>query len=92
MNMSQRRQPSSWAEENAMIGTRIKTYLEDHGISQSHLSKKTGIVLRRINMSVNDACRISVLDYIKICEALNVSLYEFCPDEYQTRKKPNKEV
>ena len=68
------------------IGKNIKEYLIDHGISQKYISIKTGIDQWKVTAIVNEKVNLSVVDYIKICNVLSVSLYEFVPDEYQPDK------
>lgn len=64
-----------------MVGKKIKEYLNKNGIKQSFLAEKTGLS----NSIISDICtkerRIDVLEYYKICKALNVSLDTFLEGE-----------
>ena len=57
--------------------TKIKKYLEDHGIKQAFLQKKLGISVSSCNALINGKRGISAEEYFKICDALGVSLDYF---------------
>lgn len=63
----------------------IKSYLEENGISQTFLSKKTGIELPKLNLTLNGNRRLTLLEYALICGALKVNTDKFLkprlPDE-----------
>lgn len=67
------------------IGVMIKSYLEENGISQTFLSKKTGIELPKLNLALNGSRRLTLLEYALICGALKVNTDKFLkprlPDE-----------
>lgn len=67
------------------LGTAIKHYLEENGISQTHLSKKTGIELPKLNLSLNGKRNLTFPEYELICGALKVNTDFFLkprmPDE-----------
>ena len=55
----------------------MKKYLEENGISQTFISKKTGIELPKLNMSLNGHRRFTFPEYELICGALNVNTDKF---------------
>lgn len=66
-------------------GPRIKDYLESAGISQTHISDKTGIPLAKLNLALNGKRRLTFEEYSLICWALDVSTAKFI-----VPKAPNK--
>ncbi|MCI8800177.1 MAG: helix-turn-helix transcriptional regulator [Lachnospiraceae bacterium] len=60
-----------------MQGSDIKAYLNDKGIRQSYVSKKTGIPAPVLNMILNNNRKIEANEYMKICDAINVPLEQF---------------
>lgn len=60
-----------------MVGKLIKEYLVENGIKQSFLSQKTGLS----ESVISDICihdrKLDVIEYKKICDALNVPLNYF---------------
>ena len=48
----------------------IKRYLEAHGISQTYISRKTGIELPKLNFALNGKRRMTLDEYALICYAL----------------------
>lgn len=59
------------------VGLKIKKYLEDNGISQTFLSRKTGISLPKVNLALNGNRRLTFEEYESICWALNVNTDKF---------------
>lgn len=63
-----------------MVGKKIKKYLDDNGIKQTFLAKKSGLT----DSIVSDICihdrKIDCVEYYKICNALNVPLEFFLTD------------
>lgn len=59
------------------IEEKIKEHLENNGISQSFISKKTGIELPKLNLSLNGHRRMTFQEYELICGALNVNTDKF---------------
>ena len=59
------------------VGRRIKQYLDEHGIKQSFLADKTGLSNSRISDICTKDCKIDIVEYYKICNALNVSMDAF---------------
>ena len=56
-----------------IINQKIKQHLEERGITQMWLSKKTGIPYKTINDILNGVIKVSAENLGKICTALNVS-------------------
>lgn len=55
----------------------IKRYLEAHGISQTYISRKTGIELPKLNFALNGKRRMTLDEYALICGVLGVSADKF---------------
>lgn len=65
------------------VGQKIKSYLKDNGISQTFVSKKTGIPIDKLNLSLNGNRRLDFGEYELICGALSVGA-----DKFLEPKKP----
>lgn len=64
------------------VGLKIKAYLEENGISQTFVSKKTGIGLPKLNLALNGNRRLTFPEYEMICWAIGVNTDKFlCPRE-----------
>lgn len=59
------------------VGLKIKKYLEDNGISQSFLSRRTGIELPKLNLALNANRRLTFTEYEQICWVLGVGVDTF---------------
>lgn len=59
------------------VGLKIKAYLEENGISQTFVSKKTGIELPKLNLALNGNRRFSFPEYEMICWVLGVNTDKF---------------
>jgi transcriptional regulator with XRE-family HTH domain len=59
------------------VATKIKAYLEENGISQTHISKKTEIPLQKLNLTLNGNRRMTFEEYEKVCWALGLSADTF---------------
>lgn len=59
------------------VGEKIKCYLEEHGISQTFISKKTGIELPKVNLSLNGNRKFTYEEYEMVCWALGVNTDRF---------------
>ena len=55
------------------VGVKIKEYLEEKGITQAFISRKTGIELPKLNLALNGKRRITFEEYSIICGVLNVN-------------------
>ena len=69
------------------VGLKIKKYLEDHGISQTYVSKKTGIERPKLNLALNGNRRLTFAEYEKICYVIGVNT-----DKFLRPRMPEKEV
>lgn len=54
------------------VGMKIKKYMEEKGISQAFLSRKTGIASPKLNLALNGKRRLTFGEYELICGALGV--------------------
>ncbi len=68
-----------------MEGNDIKEFLRSNGISQTFVSKKTGIALPKLNMALNENRKLTLEEYALICGVLEVDTNRFLkpriPDE-----------
>ena len=69
------------------VGQKIKKYLNDNGISQTHVSRTTGIPIDKLNLSLNGGRKLQFEEYEVICGALNVGV-----DKFLEAKVPQKEA
>lgn len=60
-----------------MTGRKIKEYLKSKGISQTFVSKKTGIPITTLNAVLNGSRKLLAEEYFVICQALGVPLDTF---------------
>lgn len=58
-------------------GVKIKSYLDERGISQSFLSAKSGIVAPKLNLALNGKRKLTFSEYESICWALGVGVDTF---------------
>lgn len=64
------------------VGSKIKKYLDEHGISMTFLGNVTGIGFYKVfHYLSGDYKKFPVEYYIKICDALNVDYNYFLKDE-----------
>lgn len=59
-----------------MIAESIAGYMRDHGIKQKYVCQKTGLSKYIISCAFHGKRKLSVEEYKKICEALNLP-YEY---------------
>ena len=69
--------------DNLDVGLKIKDYLDEKGISQAFISKKTGIPLPKLNLSLNGHRRMTFSEYQNICWVIGVNT-----DKFLTPKPP----
>ena len=55
------------------VGIKIKSYVEEKGITQACVSRQTGIELPKLNLALNGKRRITFEEYSIICGVLNVN-------------------
>lgn len=65
----------------------IKKYLEEKGISQTFISKKTGIPLPTLNLVLNGRRKLTLDEYSIICGVLAVNT-----DKFLRPRMPEEEV
>lgn len=65
------------------VGQKIKLYISSSGLTQTYISKKTGIPLTKLNLSLNGNRRLKFEEYELICGALHVGA-----DKFLEAKKP----
>lgn len=61
------------------VGKEVKRYLQQHGISQTFLARKSGIKLPKLNQTLNNKRPMSADEFIAICQALDVPPNKFIP-------------
>ena len=59
------------------VGTKIKSYLEEKGISQAFVSSKSGIPPAKLNLALNGKRKLSLSEYESVCWALGVGVSTF---------------
>lgn len=59
------------------VGQRIKLYIAQNGITQSYISRKTGITEAKLSLALNGKRRMTFDEYEIICWALNVGVNAF---------------
>lgn len=65
------------------VGEKIKRYIEENGISQTYISKKTGITKPKLNLALNGNRRLTFPEYEMICWVLNVNTDKFLQPRMQ---------
>lgn len=73
------------------VGVMIKEYLEKNGITQAHISRKTGIETPKLNLALNGGRRLSLDEYSVICGVLGLDTNFFLkprlPDGEEVKKE-----
>lgn len=69
------------------VGRQIKKYLNEHGISQLFISRKTKIDSIKLNLMLNDKRRITLEEYALICGVLEVNTDEFLKPQILEKKE-----
>ena len=59
------------------VGLKIKEYLDNNGISQTYISKATGIDIVKLNLALNGKRRLTFDEYSLICGALGLNTDRF---------------
>jgi len=54
------------------IASEIQKYIEGRGITQTSIARKTGIKPARLNLMIRGKRSLPLLDYVAICDALQV--------------------
>ncbi len=72
------------------VGIKIKKYLDDHKITQTYLSEKSGLQLPKLNLALNGHRRLTFTEYAVICGVLGLNTDYFLkprvPDGGETRE------
>lgn len=68
---------SQGGESKLELGEKLKQYLEDNGITQSHISRKTGINPVKLNLALNGNRKFTFSEYELVCGALKVDTNYF---------------
>ena len=63
-----------------MLGVKIKDYLDANGIKQTFVSEKANIPHPAFVAMLSGKRRIEVMEYYRICKALNVDILTFIDD------------
>ena len=69
------------------VGQKIKTYLEENGITQTFVASKTGIPVKKLNLSLNGNRRLDFNEYELIFGALSVGADKFLEPKILERKE-----
>lgn len=64
-------------DASMQIGVMIKKYLKDNGVSQTFVSKQTGIELPKLSLALNGKRKITIDEYFLICGALGLNVDYF---------------
>lgn len=75
---------------NLNVGLKIKEYLERNGISQTYISKETGIELPKLNLALNGKRRFTFEEYTIICGVLKVNTDKFLKPRLPEESKEEK--
>ena len=59
------------------VGLKIKAYLDENGISQTFVSKRTGIPIPKLNLSLTGNRRFTFPEYEMVCWAIGVNTDKF---------------
>lgn len=58
------------------ISARISNYISKNGIIKKFIAKKSSIPVNALSLSLNGKRKLSVDEYVRLCDALNVT-YDF---------------
>lgn len=59
------------------VAEKIRMYMDRNGITQAHVSRKTGISMPKLNLALNGKRRFTFEEYEAICWALGVGVETF---------------
>ena len=59
------------------VAEKIRMYMDDNGITQAHISRKTGIAMSKLSLALNGKRRFTFDEYESICWALGVGVETF---------------
>ncbi len=69
------------------VGEKIKRYIEEKGISQTYISRETGIALPKLNLALNGNRRLTFPEYEVICWVLEVNTDKFLQPRMPEQKE-----
>lgn len=64
-------------DQDLKVGTKIKSYLEEKGISQTYVAYKSGISTKKVNDLLNERTKMDVYSLYKISKALECNVTDF---------------
>lgn len=59
------------------INERIRAYIQSKGWKQSYIAEKSGITANKLSSILNGKRKISAMEYLDLCEALEVDPRKF---------------
>ena len=59
------------------VGERIGVYVREHGIMNKFLAEKAEVTDQKMSLILNGKQEIGVIEYYKVCNALNVPMEQF---------------
>lgn len=62
------------------IGQKIRDYADEHGVMNKFLAEKAEVTNTKISLILNGKQEIGLIEYYKICQALNVPMETFLED------------
>lgn len=60
-----------------MVYQRIADYIKERGITQAHICRETGLGSNAVSQLLKGERKITIEEYIAICDALSVPLDQF---------------
>lgn len=63
------------------VESRVKDYLNEHGIKQAFVADRAGINISYFNEKLNGRYKFSLEEYVKICDVLKVPHDTFTKEE-----------
>ena len=72
---------------NIEVGLLIREYLENYGITQAYVSRKTGIEPSKLSLSLNGRRKLTLDEYSLICGVLGVNTDKFLKPRLPSEKE-----
>lgn len=73
--------PRSTSAVDTVIGTRIRIYRQERGLSQTELGRKLGVTFQQVQKYESGANRVGAARLHQIAQHLGVPLLTFFPDD-----------
>lgn len=70
---------------NNVVGPRIKSYIEGHGISIRFLSEKTGISIQALRRILNGKSKLAAEVYFLLCRELDLPVNYFMSSDIKSK-------